>query len=236
VSGPGPSSLTAALDLAGGLAVVGVRVAGVAGRIALRPIGVAARAPVVGPRLRRAASELRAEGHAALAESRVRLELAVAEVIAAPEVERTMDRALAGPLMEALGRSLGQHRVVERLARELAASGALEDALASALDDASAQRLVERALESEGLERLLVAMHDSRLVPELTDRILRSPEMRTVLEYVATSPEVRRALTQQSSSLAGDMVGGVRTRSESLDDAAERRIRSWLRRPRPASG
>jgi len=68
------------------------------------------------------------------------------------------------------------------------------------------------------------------------DRILRSPEMRTVLEYVATSPEVRRALTQQSSSLAGDMVGGVRTRSESLDDAAERRIRSWLRRPRPASG
>jgi hypothetical protein len=73
-------------------------------------------------------------------------------------------------------------------------------------------------------------------VPELTDRLLRSPEMQAVLEYVATSPEIRRALTQQSSSLAEEMAGGLRSRSEALDTAAERTVRSWLRRPRPAAG
>ena len=75
-----------------------------------------------------------------------------------------------------------------------------------------------------------------RVVAELTERLLHSPEMHAVLEYVATSPEVRRVLTEQSSGLAEEMVGGLRTRTETLDDAAERRVRGWLRRPRPAAG
>jgi len=49
-----------------------------------------------------------------------------------------------------------------------------------------------------------------------------------------TSPEVRSALTLQSSSLAEEMVSGVRTRAETFDDVAERTVRGWLRRPRPA--
>jgi hypothetical protein len=43
-------------------------------------------------------------------------------------------------------------------------------------------------------------------------------------------------LTEQSSGLAEEMVGGLRTRTETLDDAAERKVRGWLRRPRPARG
>jgi uncharacterized protein YjbJ (UPF0337 family) len=43
-------------------------------------------------------------------------------------------------------------------------------------------------------------------------------------------------LTEQSSGMADEMVGGLRTRTGSLDDAAERTVRGWLRRPRPAAG
>jgi hypothetical protein len=230
-----PAPLAAA-ELAGGIAVTGLRAGVAAGRMVLRPARLAAGVPVVGPRLRRAAEALSADGHAAWTDGRARLEAVVAEMLAAPEVERTMDRALAGPLTEALGRSLAEHRVAERLAGELVASGAVEEALTAALENEAAQRLLESALASPGLERLLVAMLESKLVPELTDRLLRSPEMQAVLEYVATSPEIRRALTQQSSSLAEEMAGGLRSRSEALDTAAERTVRSWLRRPRPAAG
>ncbi len=235
MSGPGPSALDAA-DLAGGLALTGLRLGGAAARIMLRPARLATHAPVVGPRLRRAASDLQAAGRVARIRGRAQLEVALAEALAAPEVERTMDRLLAGPLTEAIGRSLGEHRVVERLAGELVRSGAFEDALTAALEHEDAQRLIESALASPGLERLLVAILESRLVPELTERLLHSPEMHAVLEYVATSPEVRRVLTEQSSGLAEEMVGGLRTRTETLDDAAERKVRGWLRRPRPAAG
>jgi hypothetical protein len=226
-----PSSL----DIAAGLAATGLRAGIRAGSLLLLPARVAARTPVVGPRLRARAFDIGIEGQVQLARGRAALESAVAEVLAAPEVEHTMDRALAGPLTEALGRSLAEHRVAERLAGELVAKGALEDALSSALEHEEAQRLLERALSSPGLERLIVAAFESRLVPELTDRILASREMQAVLEYVAKSPELRRALTEQSSSLAEEMVDGLRVRTETLDGAAETTIRGWLRRPRPGT-
>ena len=69
---------------------------------------------------------------------------------------------------------------------------------------------------------------------QATDRALRGPEMQRVIEHVAASPEVREALTRQSATLAEEMVAGVRTRAEVLDDVAERTVRGWLRRPRPA--
>jgi len=226
-----------AADLAGGLALTGLRIGGAAGRIlVLRPMRMAARAPVVGPRLRRAAAELTAEGRTARIRGREQLEMILAEAVTAPEVERTVDRMLAGSLTEALGRSLAEHRVAERLAGELVASGAIDEALTAALEHEEAQRLIEGALANPGLERMLGAILESRLVPELTERLLHSREMQTVLEYVATSPEVRRALTEQSSSLAEEMVGSLRTRTGTLDDAAEHTVRGWLRRPRPAAG
>jgi hypothetical protein len=233
---PAPTTAPAVADLVAGVAVSGLRTGGRVARILVVPVRAAARAPGIGPRLRRAATGLGADGHAARTRGREQLEGAVAALVAAPEVERTVDRALAGSLTEALGRSLAEHRVAERLAGELVATGAMEEALTSALEHEEAQRLLERALASPGLERLLAAVLESRLVPELTDRLLRSSEMQAVLEYIATSPEIRRALTEQSSSLADEMVGGLRSRTESLDDAAESTIRAWLRRPRPTTG
>ena len=92
-------------------------------------------------------------GRAALFPARVaarawrgRLESAADEVLSAPEIARVVDRALAGSLPEEIARSLVRHQVIERVVRELAATGEL-------------QRLIEKSLESPQ-------------TLELTDRVL----------------------------------------------------------------
>lgn len=127
---------------------------------------------------------------------RGRIESAADEVVAAPELARIVDRALAGPLPEEIARSLVRHRVIERIVAELAASGELE-------------RLIEQSLAS-------------RRTLELTDRVLASDEMQLALESVASSPEVRRAIRRQSAGLAEDVVLGVRRSAIRLDERIAR--------------
>lgn len=122
--------------------------------------------------------------------------------------EEAIDWLLAGRLPDAVARSAVEHQVAERIAAELAASMDLELAVSMALDNETTERLVHA--------------------------VLISPAMQRTIEHVASSPEVRAALTAQSSSLAEEMVSGVRTRAETFDDVAERTVRGWLRRPRPA--
>src|SRR5512133_808921 len=64
---------------------------------------------------------------------RARIESAAEDVLEAPELARVLDRALAGSLPEDFARSLVRHNVLERVARELAASGELERLIAQAL-------------------------------------------------------------------------------------------------------
>jgi hypothetical protein len=155
-----------------------------AARLALVPARIASQAPLVGAPLRRAADLLETEG-------RVQLEAAV-------------DAVLAGPLAEQVASSLARHRVIERMAAEIAAHADVERAVTAALE--------------------------SRLVLELTDRLLRSAEMQLAIEHLASSPELRDAIAAQSTGMAQDMVAGLRERSESVDEAAERSVRRWLRR------
>ena len=136
------------------------------------------------------------------------LEEAVDEVLSAPEIARVVDRALAGSLPEELARSLVRNRVLERIAAELAASGELE-------------RLVTAALASPR-------------TGELTDRVLASDETGRALRHVASSPELRDAVARQTSGLAEEVVGGVRTSAARLDDRAERLVRRPARTERPA--
>jgi uncharacterized RDD family membrane protein YckC len=127
------------------------------------------------------------------------LEEAVDEVLSAPEIARVVDRALAGSLPEEIARSLVRHRVLERIAVELAESGELD-------------RLVTAALASP---RTL----------ELTDRALTSDESQRVLRHVASSPELRDALARQTTGLAEEVVAGVRVSAARFDDRAERIVR-----------
>lgn len=137
---------------------------------------------------------------------RGRLEEAAEDVLSAPEIARVVDRALAGPLPEEIARSLVRHRVLERMAAELAACGELE-------------RLVTLGL---GSQRTL----------ELTDRVLASEEMQHALRAVASSPELRDAMAEQATGLAEEVVRSVRASAARLDDRAEQVVR---RRPRTSA-
>src|SRR5262249_51900767 len=139
---PSETSAPAAEEVLAGLAAAGLRAGASMVRILAVPARTAADAPVIGPPLRRTVARLGAEGRAAIVRGRAEAEALAAQVLAAPEVERTMDRTLEGPLTEALARSLAQHRVAERLAGELVAAGAIEEAMTSALEHEAAERLV----------------------------------------------------------------------------------------------
>jgi hypothetical protein len=56
---------------------------------------------------------------------------------------------------------------------------------------------------------------------ELTDRVLASDETQRALGHVASSPELRDAITRQTGGLAEEFVGGVRASAVRLDDRAE---------------
>lgn len=139
--------------------------------------------------------------------------------------EEIAERLLAGRLPDTVVRLAIEHQVAERIAAELVVAIDLEAAVTDALDAERTQLLVQTVLASPGFDRLLV---------QATDRVLNGTEMQRVIQHVAASPDVRAALAAQSTGLAEEMVAGVRTRAESLDDVAERTVRGWLRRPRPA--
>jgi uncharacterized RDD family membrane protein YckC len=165
-----------------------------------------------------------------------RLEAAAVEAAATTATERAVDGILAGPLPERIGRSLGEHRVVERVVAETVASMDLERAVTSALESERTERLVEQVLASPAFERLLADVLESRVRVALTERILGSPEFEQMLGDVLSSPQVRHALTQQSTGLAGEAAEAVRHRAVGLDDAFERPPRRWFRRaPRAIS-
>jgi hypothetical protein len=192
-------------DVALGLAVGGVRAGVAAGKLALLPVRVAARAPVVGPPLRRMGDDFAHQGALTRARARAQLETLVSEVMAAPEIERALDRLLAGPLMDAVARSVAEHRVVERVALEVIAT--------------------------TDVDRVVAAVLDHELTLQAVDRVLSSREMDRVVEYIATSPRVLEAVSAHTQTLADEMVTSVRHRTQTVDDVAERTFRGWLRRP-----
>jgi hypothetical protein len=224
-----------ARDVALGLAAGAVRTGAAAGRAAFLPARIAMRAPVLGAPLRRAARDLAHEGSLVRARGRVKVEAAAGEVLAAPEVERAVDRLLAGTLTDAVARSLAAHRVIERVAVQIIATADLDRLIEAVLDHELTERAVDRALASPGLERLVIRVLDSRLVDDLTEQVLRSPEMERVVEHIATSPQVIAAVTQHTQTLAEEVVDDVRRRTQTVDAVAERAVRGWLHRPRPST-
>ena len=135
------------------------------------------------------------------------LEGAVDEVLAAPEIARVLDRALAGSLPEELARSLARNRVLERIVAQLAETGELE--------------------------RLMTAALASPRALELTDGVLASDGTQRALRHVASSPELRDAMAQQATGLADEVIGSVRASAARLDARAEKVVRRPARTERP---
>jgi hypothetical protein len=101
------------------------------------------------------------------------------------------------------------------------AIGAAERAIDQVLRSREVRRLLIETLERPELERLLADALDSRAVEQA---------LAGVIERVADSPEVRRAIAQQSVGMADEMAEQVHTRAAAGDDLAERLARRLLRR------
>jgi uncharacterized RDD family membrane protein YckC len=138
-----------------------------------------------------------------------------------------LDHVLAGPLPEAVARSLVEHRVVRRVVSEMLATAELDETLAALLEEKRTEDLVRRAVSSPAVERLILEGAESGLATELTERMVRSPQFRRLLEGVLSSPEIRSALTQQTTSLVAELVGSLRHKAVQLDD----RVASRTQRP-----
>jgi uncharacterized RDD family membrane protein YckC len=103
-----------------------------------------------------------------------------------------------------------------------------------------AEAATSAALTAPQLERMLdtalAAPLPDTVVRRLVDQVLASPELDRVVEHVASSPAVRAAVMNQTSSFADEVAARVRERAARLDDAAERTARSLFRRSARAHG
>jgi uncharacterized RDD family membrane protein YckC len=145
----------------------------------------------------------------------------------APAAELTVDELLAGPLPEIVGRSVGEHRVIERIVTEAAKTDDFAASISSALESERTAQIIEDVLASPALERAL---------RRASEGMLQSPEFERMLRAVLTSPEVRHALTQQTASLGAEAAEGARRRAVPLDARAEATVHRWLRRPPATTG
>ncbi len=195
------------VDIAIGLAAVGVRAGAVAGQTAVDTGRIVGRISLAFPPVAFVASRTASEGRRA--------------------------RSSAGDVTDEVVRRLAESGVIERVVTQVAASLDVERLIAGALEHPATQKAVEAVLTSPAFEKLLFEILDSQLLLEATDRVLHSPEMQRAIERIASSPELRRAMAEQSSGIAKELVGGVRKSSATFDDVAEEKVRGWLRRQRP---
>jgi hypothetical protein len=128
-----------------------------------------------------------------------------------------LDRVLASSLVDALGKAIADHGVVERLATPIAESGAVE-------------RLVGEALESRVTEQLAARAIDSELMDQIVERLLASDDLWMLVDEIAASPAVTAAISRQGMGLADQFAGVVRERSTRADDRIENSLRRLLHR------
>jgi uncharacterized RDD family membrane protein YckC len=117
---------------------------GTAGRIAFFPARVAARV------------------------SRDQLAIAADDLV--PEVARLIDRAFATTLPEEIVQSAARHKVVERVVKELEASGALDRAVTNALESEQVRRVIREVVESPEV-RAALARQTTGLAEELVGSV-----------------------------------------------------------------
>jgi uncharacterized RDD family membrane protein YckC len=198
-----------------------VKIGTATGKVALLPFRAAARTPVVRDRTERLAET----GREVTTGARHRLEDAAVDMLATPDAERTIDRALAGPLPETVARSAIQHRVLQRVIGEMLATADRTATITPADEDEGTEELVQQALASPALERLMADLAESTLTVQLMDQLTRSPAFHRALRNVLSSPEMRAALTEQTTGFAGEMRDAVRRRAIHVDEGAGRHPR-----------
>jgi uncharacterized RDD family membrane protein YckC len=219
----GATPTPAAADVALGALWAGGRLTIAAGRLAFLSLRAGTRAPGVRQAARRAGETLAVQGRVARARASRQAEQVAQDLFESPQLKRSIDRALAGSLPDAVVRSLVERQVAQRMAKQMVVTLELEPVTAPG---AAAQPIT-----SAELERLVTTAVESRLSAQLTQRLVESPELERVIEEVASSPAVRAAMARQTMSLGEEIAAGLRQRMWRADDSLERLARRLLRRP-----
>jgi uncharacterized RDD family membrane protein YckC len=125
------------------------------GKVAMAPVSAAAKSALA-------------------AEARRRAEEAVIDFLGSPEAEEAISRLLAGPLPDAVGRSLVENHVAEHVIESEAFQRAIEQALEGPVRDAVARQSSSIVAETLGaLQARLAAADDA--VESAARRLLRRP-------------------------------------------------------------
>ena len=85
------------------------------------------------------------------------------------------------------------------------------------------------------IEQTASEVVESQVALEMTDQVLQSAVVQHTIDRIASSPEIRGAITEQTAGMAQQTIEGVRKRSVVLDDVAEQTVRRGLRRQPPQS-
>jgi hypothetical protein len=133
----------------------------------------------------------------------------------------------AGRAVAGAGIGLEQ-RVLDRLLE----SGELERLLANPRLIAAFQQVVG----SDGAKKLADAFFDSGLFGRVVDRLLASDDLWRLVDEIAGSPAVTRAISQQGLGFADQVGDQVRGRSRRADDWLEGRARRLIRRGSDPAG
>jgi uncharacterized RDD family membrane protein YckC len=122
--------------------------------LSLAPLRVAARLPLVGIGARRRAV-LAERGRAAQAAAAEFASAAALDLLESPEMQRSIDRALRGPLVDSVAHSMAEHQTIERAASPV--------------------------VTTPEFERLVLEAVESKVTAEVTLRMVESPEIRRAL-------------------------------------------------------
>lgn len=149
------------------------------------------------------------------------------------EAQRAIDGVMAGPLPEAVGKSLVENHVVQRVvhsAVETQRAGGGGDG--PPLDLSELEQALHRTLENPAVARMLRDTVSSNLTVELADAITQSPGFQRALRNALSSPEVRHALERQTTGFGHDIAAAARRKARGADGSPETFFRRLVGRPR----
>jgi hypothetical protein len=109
-------------------------------------------------------------------------------------------------------------------------SDELERVVVVAINSAHIQAALKQALESEGATQIIDSLFDSGLLDHFFERLLASESLWNLIDEVAGSPAVTAAISQQGLGFADQVGDQVRDRSRKADDWMERAARRLIGR------
>jgi hypothetical protein len=139
------------------------------------------------------------------------------------------------PFGRAVGAAINAGTTLERRTLDrVLDSEEIDRIVVTTLDSERLQTAIRRALASEGALRLVDSLFDSGLIDRLLQRLGESEALWALIDEIAQSPAVLAAVSQQGLGFADQVGDEVRTRSRRADDWLERAARRLAHRQQDA--